>query len=183
MARKKLGGGTTLVELHSDDDMGTLWAHQGDDDLPDPLTLKRGATPAPPRKDKHRGVHLNLWLTLSEIKRLRRLQKRGQFSFAAWVRHAMALDEQQRASDATGYIKRIVPEQVAIVAEQELIPVAEGRMALAERQTDWEAKRNLRNSAGIVMDTAAYFTSVRRDYERLARSAPAQSPASTTAET
>lgn len=145
---------------------GALWTHQGDDDLPEPSMLKRGSR-AWRVVEYHEGKQVHAWLNTGDLRRLRRLQKRHQMSFAAWLRYAIALDEEQRPSEAGEYVRQIIPEQVAIVGERELTVAAEGLMAIAERQSDWQAKKNLRADAGIVMDVAAYFTRVRQLYERL----------------
>ena len=156
-----------LVLQKSADDSGTLWAHQGDDDLPDPIGLKRDMAEGRPRKEYHRGILKQVWLSPAEAKRLRRLQMRHGLSFAAWVRRALDLDEKERPSEAKDYVRKIIPEQVAVVAERELITVAETLSAIANRQTDWQAKKNLRGDAGVIMDVAAYFTEIRKEYERL----------------
>lgn len=159
-----------LVLHKAPDDGAPLWAHQGDDDLPDPIDLKRNLAEGRPRKEYHRGVLKQVWLSPVEVKRLERFQRRYGLSFAGWVRRALDLDEKERPSEAKDYVRRIIPEQVAIVAERELIQAAETLMAIAGRQSDWQAKRNLRADAGVIADVAAYFTEIRKDYERLAQS-------------
>lgn len=148
-------------------DSGVLWAHQGDDDLPDPIELKRNMAEGRPRNEYHRGVHKQLWLSPDEAKRLRRMQMRHGLSFAGWVRRALDLDEKERPSEAKDYVRKIIPEQVAVVAERELVQASETLMAIAGRQSDWQAKRNLRADAGVVADVAAYFSEIRKEYERL----------------
>ncbi len=161
-----------LESQKSASDSGTLWAHQGDDDLPDPIDLKRKLTEGRPRHEYHRGIHLQLWMSPAEVKRLKRLQMRHGLSFAGWVRRALDLDEKERPSEAKDYVRKIIPEQVAIIAERELVQSAETLAAVANRQADWQAKKNLRADAGVIMDVAAYFTEIRKEYERLQASEP-----------
>lgn len=152
------------------DEKVALWAHQGDDDLPDATALKRDMAQGRPRKNYHRGHLLQVWATGDEMRRLRRIQKNAQMSFAEWFRHALAMSESIRPSEAKDYVRKIIPEAVAVIAERELAQAGETLMAVANRQADWEAKRNLRADAGVIMDAAAWFTDVRKEYERLSQS-------------
>lgn len=169
MAEKVISGYQKLDIQHEDttSDASALWAHQGDDDLPDPLELKRNLRQGRIRKDYHRDKQLIVRLSSGDLRRLRRLQRRNQLSFQAWVMRMIALDEQIRPSEAKDYVRKIIPEAVAVVAERELIQAGETLMAVADRQGDWQTKKNLRGDAGVIMDAAAWFTDVRREYERL----------------
>lgn len=164
--RTASGDQKLVIQASAKTDEGALWTHQGDDDLPDPQVLKQG-TYAWRHKDYHQGKQVTAWLAAGDLRRLRRLQKKQQLSFAAWLRHVIALDEAQRPSEAGEYVRQIIPEQVAVLAERELTLSAETLMAVADRQEDWQAKRQLRAEAGTIMDAAAYFTRIRQLYERL----------------
>ena len=166
MPNSRSGDKKLVTQKTPKNEEGALWLHQGDDDLPEPSMLKRG-TRAWRGVEYHAGKQVHAWLAAGDLRRLRRLQKRHQMSFAAWLRYAIALDEEQRPSEAGEYVRQIIPEQVAIVGERELTVAAEGLMAIAERQSDWEARKNLRADAGVIMDVAAYFTRVRQLYEHL----------------
>lgn len=173
MAKSLDDGGYQMVGTHQKEDSGTLWPHQGDDDLPDPIELKRHMTQGRSRHGVHDGTQMKVWLSVADRRRISRLQMRYQLSLTDWVRRAIDLDEAIRPSEAKDYVRKIIPEQVAIVAERELVQAAETLKAVANRQSDWEAKRNLRADAGVIMDVAAYFTDVRKEYERLARTSDA----------
>ena len=150
------------------EEKAALWAHQGDDDLPDPSVLKRTMNQGRRRKNYHRGHLLQVWATPDEMRRVRRIQRQGHMTFAEWFRHALTTLEAIRPSEAKDYVRKIIPEAVAVVAERELIQAGETLMAVADRQGDWQTKKNLRGDAGVIMDAAAWFTDVRREYERLA---------------
>lgn len=160
--------GSKKLGVHIDDERYNLWPHQGDDDLPDPLLLKRGAPVV--RKDYHRGIRMSVWLTPNERTRIARLQKRRQLTFQDWVRRAIDLDEKARPSEAGQYMRRIVPEQVAILGERACSLLGDIKFADANRQTDWETRKALRAEAGAWWNAAAWFSDVRKDYERLDRS-------------
>ena len=167
MAAKVESGGYQKVGTHQKEDAVTLWAHQGDDDLPDPIDLKRNLEQGRSRHGYHRGRQLKVWISPIDRRRIERLQRRYQLSLSEWVRRAIDLDEAVRPSEAKDYVRKIIPEQVAIIAERELVQAAEALAAIANRQADWQAKKNLRADAGVIMDVAAYFTEIRKEYERL----------------
>ena len=141
-----------------------LWAHQGDDDLPNPRAVKLNRRK---RCSPVRFMQVKAKITPAERKRLERLQRRHQLSFVGWLRYAMSLDESIRPREAHDYIRRIIPEAVAVIAERELTVAAEGLMAVASRQNDRIARRNLNQDAGLILDAAAWFTEIRHDYERM----------------
>ncbi len=167
MADQVIGSGYQKLGTHTKDDEGTLWPHEGDDDLPSPLDLKRSMEQGRTRKDYHRHIQIKARLAPADLRRLRRLQTSRGLSFQSWLLRAMALDESIRRSEAKDYVRKIIPEQVAIIAERELVQAAETLTAVANRQSDWEARKNLRADAGVIMDAAAWFTDVRKEYERL----------------
>lgn len=169
MATEWVDGGYQKVGTHTKEDLATLWPHQGDDDLPDPLDLKRRMEQGRRRQDRHRNIQVKVRLSVADRRRLMRLQKRQQLTLTDWVRRAIDLDEAIRPSEAKEYVRKIVPEQVAIIAERELTQAAETLTAVANRQSDWEMRKNLRADAGAIMDAAAWFTEVRKEYERLSR--------------
>lgn len=169
MADKIDGGGYKMVASHVGDESTNLWPHTGDDDLPDATTLKRNLEEGRSRRGRHLGRQLNVRLAAADYRRLERLLKRRNLGTTDWIRRCIDLDEQIRPSEAKDYVRKIVPESVAVIAERELVQQAETLMAIAARQSDWEAKRNLRSDAGVVMDAAAYFTDIRKEYERLAK--------------
>lgn len=160
---------------------GNLWAHQGDDDQPSPDRLKKHPSyqVSKPYYTRHRQFHVHL--SAGDMERLERLQKHRGLSKAEWLRHAIAMDEAQRPSEAGQYVRRIIPEQVAIVAEQILNQWGEVVDHQAERYSDWQVRRAHRQDAGQVWDAASWFGEVRREYERLHAQDAAQSPAATTA--
>lgn len=184
MAKKSHLGekGNQNVDIHNTDEVGNLWLHHEDEELPSADDLRRGEATAlgRQRKDRHPGIPLFARLSTADVKRLRRLQRRGQMSFVDWVRHAIALDEQERPSEAQHYPRRIVPEQVAVIAERELIIAANNLMAVAERQTDWEARKNLRADAGVIMEVAAWHSESCRQWEDIRRREKSESPTATT---
>ena len=166
MAQSDTHDGRQKLGVHIDDEPANLWPHLNDDDLPDPIALKRSVV-ATRRKDYHRGIRLTLRLNPLEYKRLQRLQRRRGLTVMDWFRRALELDEKERPSEAGQYVRRIVPEQVAIESERWMSIIGQILFAAADQQTDWEAKKAMRAQAGVVMDTAAYHTDVRRDWERL----------------
>ena len=167
MAQQSIDGGYQMAASHTTDETANLWPHLGDDDLPDALDLKRGMAQGRRRGDRHRGSQVNVRLGTADHRRLIRLVKKRGLGLSEWLRRAIDLDEAIRPSEAKDYVRKIIPEQVAIIAERELVQAAETLTAVANRQSDWEARKNLRADAGLIMDAAAWFTDVRKEYERL----------------
>lgn len=154
------------MNIDSLEERYNLWPHEGDDDLPNATDIKRGKRTV--RRDYHRGIRLNVWLTANERKRIERLQKRYQLTFQDWVRRAIDLDEKERPSEATQYVRQIVPEPIAVLGERACILMGEIKMAEAERHDDWETRKALRQEASDWQNGAAWFTDVRKAWERLA---------------
>lgn len=165
MAKDMKLSGYHGIGSHANPEKGALWAHQGDDDLPDPTEVKRTTRGA--SAHRRRTIQVHARINPTERKRLDRLQRRHQLSFNEWLRYAIALDESIRPSEARDYVRRIIPETVVVIAERELATAAESLMAVAARQTDRIARRNLRQDAGLIMDAVAWFTEIRHEYERM----------------
>ena len=159
------------VCTHETDEDYNLWQHQGDDDLPDPLALKRNLAEVPDRTDRHKGVQIHAFISKHDRGRIKRLQMRYGLNLSEWIRRAIDIDENIRPPEAKDYIRQIIPEAVATLAERALVEKAETISAIAGRQSDWQARRALNGDSGEYMDAAAYFTDVRKKYERLAQQA------------
>lgn len=169
MAHKIEDAGSKKLGVHIEDEPYNVWTREQDEELPDPASLKRG--PRVVRRDYHRGVRLNVWISPAEKKRVERLRMKRGLSFQEWFRRCIDLDEKERPSEASQYVRRIVPEQFAILAERALCLMGEVKFADAIRQTDWEVKKALKEEAGFYMDAAAWATDVRKEWELLTRKA------------
>lgn len=121
-----------------------------------------------------------VWLTADEARRVTRLQKRHQLTRVDWVRQAIARDEAARPSEAGDYVRKIVPEELAVLMEEVCTRQGEALMAMADRPLlDWAARKQYRRDAGAYLDAAAWFTEIRQHYQRL-RATPGGSPPPTT---
>lgn len=159
---------------------GTIWAHQGDDDQPDPAVV-RGQTPhrrLKPYYARHKRLHV--MLSPDDMARLRRLAAGRQWSLTEWVRHAITLDESQRPTEAGQYRRKIVPEVVAIIGERLAMREYHNLMAEAEGQSDWQVKKALHDEAGLIADAAGWFTETRREIDRIRSRGEATPTGSTT---
>lgn len=145
---------------------------------------KRGAsrrdTPRRPHSgaSNHAGfLHRHFWLRPQEDATLRRLAQQEGVSVTEWVRQAIRARAGRRVVEAGQYIRRIVPEAEARAAERELTEKAEVLLTLAQRRLkdDPAYAYRLRQEAGDLLDRAAWFTDVVRDYAKLPPSAPPSS--------
>lgn len=135
----------------------------------------------PQRPFFRRTVHVQAYLQPDEALRLRRLQKKHAVNFAEWVRLALTQMEAVRASEAHAYVRKIIPEAVALASEEAWTLQAESLMALANRpKLDLAAKKQYREDAGLALEYAAWFAEVRQDYARLRTEAPVPPAAATT---
>ena len=173
MADQMTDAGSKKLGAHIDDEPFNIWTREQDEELPDPAELRRG--PEVVRKDYHRGTRMSVWISPAEKKRIDRLRMRRGLTFQDWFRRAIDLDEKERPSEAAQYVRRIVPEQLAILAERACSLLGDIKFADAARQSDWEARKALKEEAGAYYNAAAWCTDVRREWELLAKKAAPRS--------
>lgn len=107
-------------------------------------------------------------LRITDRDRLIRQLKKRQLRLSEWILDALARDEAERPTESEARARMIFDESACRQAEEVLIREADLLMQLGERhKADPLRAREYRQRAGVLMNSAAFFTESLRKYRQI----------------